>query len=57
MAVCDILDLCLEAIPDPDDENIILIRETDNPDVVVKTPRKNWEKFLQDAKDGKLDGV
>jgi len=57
MAVCDILDLCLEAIPDPNDENFVLIMETDNPEVVVRTPRKNWEKFLQDAKDGKLDGV
>lgn len=57
MAVCDILDLCLEAVPDPEDNDTILIRETESPDVVVRTPRKNWLAFISDVKDGKLDGV
>jgi hypothetical protein len=57
MAVCDILDLCLEVTTDPEDENTILIRETEAPDVVVRTPRKNWDAFVQDVKDGKLDEV
>jgi hypothetical protein len=57
MSVCPDFDLCLEVVPDPDDDDMILIRETENPDVVVRTPRKNWAAFLQDAKDGKLDGV
>jgi hypothetical protein len=57
VAVCDILDLCLEVTTDPEDENTILIRETEAPDVVVRTPRKNWEAFVQDVKDGKLDEV
>jgi hypothetical protein len=36
---------------------VILIRETDAPDVVVRTPRKNWAAFVDDVKSGKLDEV
>ena len=57
MNCADHYDLCIEVVPDPEDENIILIRETDDPDVVVRTPRKNWEKFLEQVKNGDLDGV
>jgi hypothetical protein len=57
VAVCDILDLCLEAVPDPEDENTVLIRETEYPDVTVRTPRKNWDAFVRDIKEGKYDEV
>jgi hypothetical protein len=57
VAACDILDLCLEVTTDPEDENTILIRETEDPATVVRTPRKNWEAFVKDVKDGKLDDV
>jgi hypothetical protein len=60
MANCvDHYDLCVVAVPDPDDENTILIRETGdpNPDAVVRTPRENWLKFLAEVKAGEFDDV
>lgn len=53
MAVCDVLDLCFEAEVDPNDPNFILVRETANPEVVVRTPRKNFIAFVQAIHDGK----
>ena len=57
MAVCDVLDLCIEVTDDPDDHNTILIRETEFPEVVVKTSRKNWEAFVGGVKNGNFDNV
>lgn len=57
MAVCDILDLCIEVTTDPDDENTILIRETEYPDAVVKTSRANWDAFVAGVKSGDFDNV
>lgn len=57
MAVCDILDLCIEVVDDPEDPNTILIRETEYPDVVVRTSRKNWLGFVDGVKAGNFDNV
>jgi hypothetical protein len=57
VAACDILDLCFEAEIDPQDSNYVLVRETGVPDVVVRTPRKNFRAFLDDVKAGKFDDM
>jgi hypothetical protein len=57
MAVCDILDLCLEAEVDPNDPNTILVRETEDPTVIVRTSRKNFRAFAEAVKDGKYDDL
>ena len=57
MAVCDILDLCIEVVDDPNDPNTIFIRETEFPDVVVRTSRKNWLGFVDGVKNGNFDNV
>lgn len=57
MAVCDILDLCIEVTTDPKDDNVVLIRESEFPDVVVRTSRKNWLGFVDGVKNGNFDEV
>jgi hypothetical protein len=57
MAVCDILDLCLEAEVDPLNPEVVLIRETETPDVVVETPLKNFRAFREAVKEGKYDDI
>lgn len=57
MAVCDILDLCIEVTTDPKDDNVILIRESEFPEVVVRTSRKNWLGFVDGVKNGNFDEV
>ena len=57
MAVCDILDLCIEVTTEHDDDDVVLIRETEFPDVVVRTSRRNWIAFVDGVKDGKFDNV
>lgn len=57
MAVCDVLDLCIEVTTDPNDENTILIRESEFPDVVVRTSRANWQAFVDGVKNGDFDNV
>jgi hypothetical protein len=57
MAACDILDLCIEVVTDPNDANTILIRESEFPEVIVRTSRKNWDAFVDGVKSGKFDIV
>jgi len=57
MAACDILDLCLEAEVDPENPDVILIQETEDPTVVVRTPRKNFKAFAEAVKEGKYDDL
>jgi hypothetical protein len=57
VATCDILDLCVEVTTDPEDENTILIRESEFPDAVVRTSRVNWEAFVDGVKNGNFDNV
>jgi hypothetical protein len=57
MATCDILDLCLEATVDPNDEGTILIRETEIPETIVRTSRKNFAAFAEAVKEGKYDDL
>jgi len=57
MAVCDVLDLCIEVVTDPHDENTILIRESEYPDVIVRTSRKNWDAFVEGVKLGNFNTV
>ena len=57
MATCDILDLCIEVTTDPEDDNTILIRETEDPGTVVRTSRANWQAFVNGVKAGDFDNV
>jgi hypothetical protein len=57
MAVCDILDLCIEVVTDPNDNETILIRESEYPEVIVRTSRKNWDAFVDGVKSGNFDNV
>lgn len=57
MAVCDIVDLCIEVTTLQDDDSTILIRETEDPDVIVRTSRKNWQAFVNGVKNGDFDNV
>ena len=55
-------DLCIEVTTDDEDDNVICIRETDpdagsGPDIVVRTSRANWVKFLEEVKAGEHDDV
>lgn len=55
-------DLCIEVTTDNEDENVILIRETDpalgsGPDVWVRTSRKNWQVFVNGIMAGDFDNV
>lgn len=55
-------DLCIEVTTDNEDENVILIRETDStvgsgPDVVVRTTRENWLKFKAEVMAGEHDDL
>lgn len=57
MATCDILDLCIEVTTDPDDNETILIRESEYPETVVRTSRTNWLAFVEGVKEGNFDNV
>lgn len=57
MSTCPDFDVCMEAVTDPNDPDTILIRESEFPEVVVRTPRKNWEAFLGRVKAGDFDEV
>lgn len=57
MAACDILDLCVEVTTDPDDDNTILIRESEYPEAIVRTSRVNWQAFIDGVKSGNFDHV
>jgi hypothetical protein len=49
----DHYDLCLEAEVDPNDPNVILVQETEDPTVTVRTTRKNFAAFVAAVKEDK----
>jgi len=57
MAACDILDLCLEAEVDPENPDVILIQETEDPTVTVRTTRKNFKAFVEAIREGKYNDL
>lgn len=62
MNCADHYDLCIEVTTDNEDENVVLIRETDpalgsGPDVWVRTSRKNWLGFVEAVKRNEFDDV
>jgi hypothetical protein len=57
MSTCPDFDLCIEIVTDPNDSNTILIRESEYPETVVRTSRKNWLAFLDRVKAGDFGNV
>ena len=57
MNCADHYELCFEAEVDPNDPNTILVQETEDPTITVRTTRKNFAAFVAAVKEGKYDDL